>query len=177
MPVVGLIRAQLGMVLIHRDPHRPRTQSGKMAGERAQRPRGDALHQRVGRIVVAQATGDGEGRGRAEERRVTTRYPAPFQAVRRPRPVEGEADDNAACIGIVGQHITHRHGIVICVVGEGDHDVVLFAPGWACLRRRRTGPPQSHLRPVSGVAAWSAVRLHLNRLSAPGNLACRLGLL
>ena len=126
MPVVGLIRAQLGMVLIHRDPHRPRTQSGKMAGERAQRPRGDALHQRVGRIVVAQATGEGEARGRANERRVPTRYPAPLQAERRPRPVEGEGHDNAACICVVGEHVTHGHGIIICVVREGDHDVVLF---------------------------------------------------
>ena len=97
-----------------------------MAGERAQRPRGDALHQRVDRIVVAQATGDGEGLGRAHERRVPTRHPAPVQAERRPRPVEGEAHDNAACIGVVGQHVTHRHGIIICVVGEGDDDVVLF---------------------------------------------------
>ena len=97
-----------------------------MAGERAQRPRGDALHQRVGRIVVAQATADGEGRGRADERRVATCYPAPVQAERRPKPVESEGHDNAACVGIVGQHVTHCHGIIICVVGEGDHDVVLF---------------------------------------------------
>ena len=126
MPVVGLIRTQLCMVLIHRDPHRPRTQSGKLAGERAQRPRGDALHQRVGRIVVPQATIDGEGRGRADERRVPIRHPAPVQAERRPRPVEGEAHDNAACVGVVGQHVTHRHGIIIRVVREGDDDVVLF---------------------------------------------------
>ena len=126
MPVVGLIRTQLRMVLIHRDPHRPRTQSGKLADGGAQRPRGDGLHQRVGRIVVAQATGDGEGRGRAVERRVPTRYPAPVQAERRPRPVEGEGHDNAACICVVGQHVTHRHGIIIWVVREGDDDVVLF---------------------------------------------------
>ena len=126
MSVVGLIRTQLRMILIHRDPHRARTQGGKLAGQGAQRPRGDALHQRVGRIVVAQATGDGEGRGRADERRVTTRYPAPVQAERRPRPVEGEGHDDAAHIGVVGQHVTLRHGIIICVVREGGHDVVLF---------------------------------------------------
>src|SRR3954468_3073972 len=53
MPIVGLIRTRLRMILIHRDPHRARTHSRKMAGERAQRPRGDALHQRTARMVVA----------------------------------------------------------------------------------------------------------------------------
>ena len=58
MPVVGFIRTQLLIVLIHRDRYRPRTQGESMAEEGAQRPSGDALHQRVGRIVGAQATGD-----------------------------------------------------------------------------------------------------------------------
>lgn len=94
-----------------------------MAEEGAQRPSGDALHQRVARIVGAQATGAEVGRTRVE-RGITTRYPAPVQAERRPKPVEVEAHHDAACIGVVGQHVTHPHGISIRVVGEGYHDVV-----------------------------------------------------
>ena len=123
MPIVGLVRTQLLTVLIQRDRYRPRTQGESMPEEGAQRPSGDPLHQRVARIVGAQATGGEVGRAHVE-RRVPTRYPAPRQAERRPKPVEVEAHYNAACIGVVGQHVTHRRGIIIRVVGEGHYDVV-----------------------------------------------------
>jgi len=97
-----------------------------MAGERAQRPRGDALHQRVARIVVAEATDDGERLGWADEGRVPTCYPAAVQAERRPKPIEGEPHHDASCIGIVGKHVTHRDGVVPNVIREGEHDVILL---------------------------------------------------
>src|SRR5206468_5163567 len=97
MPVVGLVRTQLLIVLIQRDRHRPRTQSESMPEEGAQRPSGDALHQRVARIVGAKATVGEVGRARVE-RGVPTSYPAPRQAERRPKPVEVEAHHDAACI-------------------------------------------------------------------------------
>jgi len=94
-----------------------------MAEERAQRPSGDSLHERMAHIKGAEATGAEVGRA-SVERRVPTSYPAPVQAERRAKPVEVEAHHHAACIGVVGQHVTHPHGISIRVVGEGYHDVV-----------------------------------------------------
>jgi hypothetical protein len=94
-----------------------------MAEEGAQRPSGDVLHQRVSRIVGAQAIVAKVGRAHVEWT-VTTRYPAPVQTERRAKPVKVETYDDAACIGVVGQHVTHPHGIGIRAVGEGDDDVV-----------------------------------------------------
>ncbi|PYK66607.1 MAG: hypothetical protein DME50_04915 [Verrucomicrobia bacterium] len=123
MTVVGLVRTQLLIVLIQRDRHRARAQGESMAEEGAQRPSGDALHQRVGRIIGAQATGGEVGRADVEGC-VPTGHPAPVQAERRAKPVEVEAHDDAARIGVVGQHVTHPHGISIRVVGKGHDDVV-----------------------------------------------------
>ena len=95
-----------------------------MAVEGAQRPCGDALHQRVVRIVGAQATVGEVDRPALDKWAVSARLPAPLQAEGRAIPVEVEAHDDAACIGVVGQHITHRNGIRIRAVGEGDDDVV-----------------------------------------------------
>jgi hypothetical protein len=94
-----------------------------MAEEGAQRPSGDVLHQRVSRIVGTQATVGEVGRSHVEWT-VSTRYPAPVQAERRTKPVKVETHNDAACIGVVSQHVTHRHCIGIRAVGEGDDDVV-----------------------------------------------------
>jgi hypothetical protein len=95
-----------------------------MAEEGAQRPGVDALHQWVGRIVHAQATVAEVGRAPGDEWCVPIGYPTPVQSERRAKPVKVEGHDGAACVGVVGQHVTHPHRISIRAVGEGDDDVV-----------------------------------------------------
>src|SRR6476646_1114229 len=97
-----------------------------MPEEGAQRAGGDVLHQRVSCIVGSQTTVNEVARGRADEWAVAPGLPAPLQPERRTKPVKVDTYYHAARIGVVGQHITHRHGIGIRTVGEGDNDVVLL---------------------------------------------------
>jgi len=75
-------------------------------------------------IIGTQAIGAEVTPDPVDEWAVAIRLPAPLQIERRTIPVKHEAHDDAAYIGIIGQHVTHRYGIGICAVGEGDDDVV-----------------------------------------------------
>ena len=108
--------------LCHR--HRARGQGKSTPVVAAQRSRADALHQRMSHVIGTQAIGAEVAPNPVDEWAVAIRLPAPLQIERRTIPVKHEAHDDAACIGVVGQHVTHPRGIRIRAVGEGDDDVV-----------------------------------------------------
>ncbi len=124
MPVVDVVSAQVLGVLVLRHRHRPGSQGESMAEESTQGPGVDALHQRVGGIVGTEATVVEVDRATGVDWCVPIGYPTPVQSEGRAKLVKVEAHDDAACVGVVSQHVTHPHGITIRAVGEGDDDVV-----------------------------------------------------
>ena len=50
----------------------------------------------------------------------------PAGATRRRSPGEGAHYHHSAPVLVVGQHVTHRYGVVPRGIGEGEYDVVLL---------------------------------------------------